>query len=98
MHMHDETEPPDCGKPGEPDDIDASSIIKVTPAAVRSVILGIIDDKRRHMERKIFTVQRDALLLDELIEDKLFRKEISETHSTESFTGAFIGISQSMVQ
>lgn len=65
-----------------------------------SVVPKLIDEKRKHLQRKLSASQRDEILIGEAREEKLFRKEMAESlkTSTESFAGALNNISQSMVQ
>ena len=44
-----------------------------------SVVGKLIDYKRKHLERKLSSAQRDQLLLQEAKEDNKFRKELSES-------------------
>ena len=65
-----------------------------------SVVPKLIDEKRKHLQRKLSASQRDEILIGEAREEKLFKKEIAESlkNSTESFAEALNNISQSMVQ
>ena len=65
-----------------------------------SVVPKLIDEKRKHLQRKLSASQRDEILIGEAREEKLFRKEMADSlkTSTESFAGALNNISQSMVQ
>ena len=62
-------------------------------------VATLIDDKRKHLERRLSASQRDALLLKEAIEDREERKEIREMLKTsnDSFAHALDNISQSML-
>ena len=65
-----------------------------------SIVPKLIDRKRKHMERSLSDSQRDALLMDEAKEDKIFRKEMADAMkaSAELFAGALQNVSGSMVQ
>ena len=53
------------------------SVNEIVPP-VNNVVKKLIDDKRRHLERKLSAAQRDALLLEDAKEEKHFRRELSD--------------------
>ena len=65
-----------------------------------SVVGKLIDNKRKHLERKLSSAQRDQLLLQEAKEDNKFRKELSESirESTASFSQSIETIGRSITQ
>lgn len=58
----------------------------------------LVDEKRKHLERRLSAAQRDALLLNEAKEDRAERKEFREMlkASNESFITALNKMSESM--
>ena len=58
----------------------------------------LVDDKRKHLERRLSAAQRDALLINEAKEDRAERKEFREMlkASNESFISALNNMSESM--
>ena len=58
----------------------------------------LVDEKRKHLERRLSAAQRDALLLNEAKEDRAERKEFREMlkASNESFITALNNMSESM--
>ena len=58
----------------------------------------LVDDKRKHLERRLSAAQRDALLMNEAKEDRAERKEFREMlkASNESFVTALNNMSESM--
>lgn len=65
-----------------------------------SVVPKLIDNKRKHLERKLSSAQRDQLLLQESKEDANFRRELSEAirESTVSFSQSVETIGRSITQ
>ena len=62
-------------------------------------VAALIDDKRKHLERRLSASQRDALLLKDAKEDREERKEIRDMmkSSNDSFVHALDNMSQSML-
>ena len=62
-------------------------------------VAKLIDDKRKHLERRLSASQRDAVLLKEAKEDREERKEIRDMmkSSNDSFVHALDNMSQSML-
>ena len=58
----------------------------------------LIDSKRKHLEKKLSEAQRDELLIKEVKEDGLFRKELAEAmrESTKSFSRRIESVSKAM--
>ena len=58
----------------------------------------LVDEKRKHLERRLSAAQHDALLLNEAKEDRAERKEFCEMlkASNESFIPALNNMSESM--
>ena len=58
----------------------------------------LVDDKRKHLERRLSAAQRDALLMNEAKEDRAERREFREMlkASNESFITALNNMSESM--
>ena len=58
----------------------------------------LIDSKRKHLEKKLSEAQRDELLIKEVKEDGLFRKELAEAmrESTKSFYRSIESVSKAM--
>lgn len=65
-----------------------------------SPIPKLIDDKRKHLERKLSAAQRDQLLLKEAKEDAQLKRDIAEAirQSNESFSNSIQQMSNSMLQ
>ena len=58
----------------------------------------LIDNKRKHLQKKLSAAQRDELLIKEANEDALFRKELADAmrESTESFSRSVESVSKAM--
>ena len=65
-----------------------------------SPIPKLVDDKRKHLERKLSAAQRDQLLLKEAKEDAQLKRDIAEAirQSNESFSNSIQQMSNSMLQ
>ena len=65
-----------------------------------SPIPKLIDDKRKHLERKLSAAQRDQLLLKEAKEDAQLKRDIAEAihQSNESFSNSIQQMSNSILQ
>ena len=65
-----------------------------------SPIPKLIDDKRKHLERKLSAAQRDQLLLKEAKEDAQLKCDVAEAirQSNESFSNSIQQMSNSMLQ
>ncbi|XP_057305334.1 uncharacterized protein LOC130642262 [Hydractinia symbiolongicarpus] len=76
-----------------------SCTVTSTPKTT-SAVPKLIDNKRKQLERKLSSAQRDTLLLREAKEERSDRKELQEMikNSNESFTAALNNISQAMLQ
>ena len=63
-------------------------------------ISKLVDEKRKHLERRLSASQRDELLLKEAKEDRLERKELRDMLklSNDSLANAMNNMSQSMMQ
>ena len=87
---------------GSDDNIDADDgdnsnvLISQRKCTAENIIPKLIDNKRSHLERKLSAAQRDALLLKEAKEDKLFRKELGD--SLRETNKAFLEACQSMME
>ncbi len=79
-------------------DVNSHKDVSNTGAST-SAVPKLIDNKRKHLERRLSAAQRDALLLEENKDEKLFRKQLTETlkESTQSMAKALSSISQSMM-
>ena len=64
----------------------------------KNCVPHLIDNKRKHLERKLSAAQREQLLIREAKEDAQFRKDLSDAmrESTASFTESIKEISKSM--
>eukprot|EP00794_Sanderia_malayensis_P010301 gene10301-11364_t len=64
-----------------------------------SVIPKLIDNKRKHLQRRLSAAQRDSILMEESKDDKIFRQQLTETlkESSQSMAKAMNSISQSMM-
>ena len=60
----------------------------------------LVDNKRKHMQKTLSAAQRDQVLLNKAKEDNQFRKDLAAAmrESTNSFSKALDGMSNSMVQ
>ena len=65
-----------------------------------SQVPRLIDNKRKHLQKSLSAAQRDHLLLNEAKEDLQYRKDLAEAmrQSTDSFSKALEGVSNSMLQ
>ena len=57
------------------------------PGKRKSFVPALVDNKRKHLEQSLFVAQRGKILLDELKEDVMFRREIVE--AMKQFTISF---------
>ncbi len=65
-----------------------------------SQVPKLVDNKRKHMQKTLSAAQRDQLLLHEAKEDNQCRKDLAAAmqNSTDSFSKALDGMSNSMMQ
>lgn len=59
----------------------------------------LVDEKRKHLERRLSAAQRDSLLMKEAKDDAHFKKDLCEAmrESTAAFAGSLKEISTSMM-
>lgn len=78
---------------------DPNNQMSMPCSAKSSAVPKLIDNKRKHMERRLSAAQRDSLFMEEAKNDKVFRKELTDAikESTVSMAQALQGISTSMV-
>ena len=64
------------------------------------LVVKLIDNKRKHTERKLSAAQRDAIILEEAREDRMFRRDLTEylKSSTQVFATALESMSHSVAQ
>ena len=56
-----------------------------------------IDEKRRHLERRLSASQRDPFLIKEAKEDRLEKKELREMLKSSTLTSALKNMSETML-
>ena len=64
------------------------------------LVVKLTDNKRKHMERKLSAAWRDAIILEEAKEDRMFRRDLTEClkSPTQVFATALENRSHSMAQ
>lgn len=80
--------------------LDRSDIFQRSNSPMPSVVPKLIDNKRKHLERRLSASKRDALFLEEAKKETVYRRELIDAikGSTEAMANALEGISQSMAQ
>ena len=93
----------DCDGQGYPDprndDQGGVNVVR-SKRKSESQVPVLIDNKRKHLQKSLSAAQRDSLLFNEAKEDMQYRKDLAEAmrQSTDSFSKALEGISNSMLQ
>ena len=57
------------------------------------LVVKLIDNKWKHMERKSSAAQRDVIILEEAREDRMFHRDLTESlkSSTQEFAKTWVG-------
>ena len=89
-----------CASPCSGEEPEQSASVSSGKRKSSSPIPKLIDDKRKHLERKLSAAQRDQLLLKEAKEDTQLKRDIAKAirQPNESFSDSIQQMSNSMLQ